>query len=350
MQLLCPVKGRLLFILLGRSLPVAHHFGKSCHYQLHHCAVSRQPAMPASVGPRGHCVHWASACAVSDCGVVSTGVVGPHCFITHCFPSFFIYSICRTVFWLFLPIICVQDFIYDFHFRIEKGHFKIYLCEGGNSQCLLSHQTECNLLPKQHSEKEGPSLHVISIQGASCKKQPGLPTAISLDSPTQESRLLKAEPFAFLEQGDIQHHHSRPAQFSTLRVWVQALYAPVVVDHPAHPERVCNLKSQGQGSQILASSFPGGSLKALCKFTYPSLSFPYYFRFWLSIQLTAETSLDIPWKPLTITCMHILSWCQMKHYNRQVGQELPPYPEEEREALEEDRCFLQDTEPVSSRA
>lgn len=40
----------------------------------------------------------------------------------------------------------------------------------------------------------------------------------------------------------------------------------------------------------------------------------------------------------------------MKHYNRQVGQELPPYPEEEREALEEDWCFLQDTEPVSSRA
>lgn len=247
MQLLCPVKGRLLFILLGRSLPVAHHFGKSCHYQLHHCTVSRQPATPASVGPRGHCVHWASACAVSDCGIVSTGVVGPHCFITHCFPSFFIYSICRTVFWLFLPIICVQDFIYDFHFRIEKGHFKIFLCEGGNSQCLLSHQTECNLLPKQHSEKEGPSLRVISIQGASCKKQPGLPTAISLDSPTQESHLLKAEPFAFLEQGNIQHHRSRPAQFSTLRVLVQALYAPVVVDHPAHPEGVCNLKSQGQG-------------------------------------------------------------------------------------------------------
>lgn len=145
---------------------------------------------PVSVGLCGHCVHRASACAISDCCIVSTGRLGHIALIQIVFHSFFLYVIHRALFWLFLQIIYVCDIIYDFHFRIEKEHFQTLPCEGGNSvlrTTLLSHQTEYKLLSKQHgfsSKKDGPLLSGISTEGAPCKKWLGLPTAISLDSPT----------------------------------------------------------------------------------------------------------------------------------------------------------------------
>lgn len=119
MQLLYLVKGRLLFILLRRSLTVAHHFRKSCHYQWSlHC---ESPAHYACVSRLMWLLCSPSFCM---CGIwlwhVSMGVVWPRCFITHSFPSFFIYSRCRTVFWLFLQIICTWYYLW-FSFQDRKG-------------------------------------------------------------------------------------------------------------------------------------------------------------------------------------------------------------------------------------